>query len=332
MRANARIPKKPAAPPPVGGWRAQKSRKQRRTLSCRDAASRGGVVRPTGVRNQQEVWRILPAPIVNDEDSVPERFDPVKSAAAMSAGNRQIHGNEGKAMYIKSRVVSLVYKMAAMAVCLAGVLLIFGFPNTLSLSTIKYYTVQSNFLCLAFLTVSAIQTIIQMKRSGLYGAVTYMPHCKGAVIIAITLTLLVYQFMLADTPFSMTEGGAGNFFVHFLTPVLMIFDWLLFDEKGHYHVLDPFRWTVIPLCYLAYAMIAAPLGVTYIGGSRYPYFFVDIDAIGVGGVTRYVLMITVAFLVLGYLIFGLDKWMGHHTKTADATKARRDIRGMGRSL
>ncbi|MDR1157537.1 MAG: Pr6Pr family membrane protein [Oscillospiraceae bacterium] len=235
-------------------------------------------------------------------------------------------------MYIKSRVVSLAYKITAMAVCLAGVLLIFGFPNALNLSTIKYYTVQSNLLCLVFLTVSVIQAIVQMKRGGLYGAVTYMPRCKGAVVIAITLTLLVYQFMLTDTPFSMTEGGAGNFFVHFLTPVLMILDWLLFDEKGHYRVSDPLWWTVIPLCYLAYALVAAPIGVTYIGGSRYPYFFLDIDVIGVTGVVRYVLMITVVFLVLGYLIFGLDKWMGRQAKTADEQKTTQEIQRMERTL
>ncbi|MDR0670994.1 MAG: Pr6Pr family membrane protein [Oscillospiraceae bacterium] len=223
-------------------------------------------------------------------------------------------------MYIKSRVASLVYKIAATAVTLGGLLLIFGVPNTFNLSLIKYYTVLSNLLCLALLSASAAHVAVQMKRSGSHGAATYRPCCKGAVTIAITLTLLVYQFMLADTPFSMTEGGAGNIFVHLLTPVLVILDWLLFDEKGHYRASDPLRWAIIPLCYLLYALIAAPLGVTYLGGSRYPYFFVDIDLIGVGGVARYVLAVTVVFMVLGYIMVGLDRWMGRHTKTEGASE------------
>jgi hypothetical protein len=153
-----------------------------------------------------------------------------------------------------------------------------------------------------------------MKKDGPRGASAYMPRFKGAVTIAITVTLLVYQFMLADTPFSMTEGNLGNFLVHMLTPVLVILDWLLFDEKGRYDVFDPLRWTIIPLCYFVYALIAAPLGVTYFGGRRYPYFFVDVDAIGAGGVALYVVAIAAFFVILGYIVLGLDKLMGRSSR------------------
>jgi hypothetical protein len=219
-------------------------------------------------------------------------------------------------MYIKSRAASFVYKIVAAVICLVGILLTLGFPNAWNLGLMKFYTVLSNVLCFVFLVAAAIHVAVQREKSGSRGAATYMPRFKGAVTIAITVTLLVYQFMLADTPFSM-NGGAGNFLVHLLTPVLVILDWLLFDEKGHYDVFDPLRWTVIPLCYLAYALIAAPLGVTYIQGSRYPYFFLDVDLLGAGGVALYVLGIAVAFLLLGYLMVGLDRWMGRRAKTAD---------------
>ncbi len=213
-------------------------------------------------------------------------------------------------MYIKNRIISLIYKIVTTVVGLSGVLITFGFPNKLNLSTLKFYTMQSNVLCVVFIAVSAVYVVVQMKKSGLYGTATYMPHFKGAVIIAITVTLLVYQFMLADTPFSMADGDIGNFLIHLLTPILVILDWVLFDEKGHYNVFDPLCWAIIPLCYLCYTLIAAPLGVTYQDGRRYPYFFLDVDVLGIGGVMLYVLTITVIVLILSYIIFGLDKWCG----------------------
>ena len=39
----------------------------------------------------------------------------------------------------------------------------------------------------------------------------------------------------------------------------------------------------------------------------YPYFFVNLDTQGVGGVLMWIGILSVAFVVIGYLFFGLDK-------------------------
>ena len=39
----------------------------------------------------------------------------------------------------------------------------------------------------------------------------------------------------------------------------------------------------------------------------YPYFFVNLDTLGVSGVLMWVAILSVAFVVVGYLFFGLDK-------------------------
>jgi uncharacterized membrane protein len=217
-------------------------------------------------------------------------------------------------MYVKNRVISLIYKMVTAVMALAGILLISGFPGRFSLSLLKYYTIQSTLLCQAIAILSAVHTAAQIKTSGRRGAATLLPHVKGAVTLGITVTLLIYQFMLADTPFSMTNINAGNFLVHLLTPVFVIFDWVLFDEKGHYDRWDPLRWSLVPIYYLIFALVAAPVGVTYFGGSRYPYFFLDVDVLGVGGVAFYVIMIAVAFFALGYMVVALDHWLGRFKK------------------
>ena len=39
----------------------------------------------------------------------------------------------------------------------------------------------------------------------------------------------------------------------------------------------------------------------------YPYFFVNLDTQGVGGVLMWIGILSVAFVAVGYLFFGLDK-------------------------
>ena len=39
----------------------------------------------------------------------------------------------------------------------------------------------------------------------------------------------------------------------------------------------------------------------------YPYFFVNLDTQGVGGVLMWTGILSVAFVVVGFLFFGLDK-------------------------
>ncbi|MDR2610132.1 MAG: Pr6Pr family membrane protein [Clostridiales Family XIII bacterium] len=217
-------------------------------------------------------------------------------------------------MCINNKIASLLFKIVIVGVCVTGILMICGFPKNLDFSLMKYYTLQSNVLVLVFFIAAAFHTAGQIRKSGTRGAVTFAPRLKGAVMIAITVTLLVYQFMLAGSPFSMSSAITGDAFVHLFTPLLVILDWLLFDMKGRFTVTSPFWWTIVPLCYIAYAFIAAPLGVTYYGGGRYPYFFFDVDTLGIGTVLLYLVGMTVAFFILSYIFVGLDRLLGRRAK------------------
>jgi hypothetical protein len=65
--------------------------------------------------------------------------------------------------------------------------------------------------------------------------------------------------------------------------------------------------------YLVIVMVGAgPLGIFLGGGttadvSRYPYTFLDPGISGVGGVAAFCGAMLVAFIVLGYVLFGLDR-------------------------
>ena len=94
---------------------------------------------------------------------------------------------------------------------------------------------------------------------------------------------------------------------------MTLLDWFLFDEKGRMPVWGPFAWLSLVLVYLVVVMVCAgPLGM-YMGGgttgdiTRYPYTFLDPGIMGVGGVALFCGGMFVGFVVLGYLIYGLDR-------------------------
>ena len=73
----------------------------------------------------------------------------------------------------------------------------------------------------------------------------------------------------------------------------------------------PFIWLCYPLLYLAYIMLFYnPIGGSFIIEGqlhKVPYFFLDIELMGSGGVTVWCIAIGVGFLILSYLFLLLDK-------------------------
>lgn len=91
-------------------------------------------------------------------------------------------------------------------------------------------------------------------------------------------------------------------FGHSLAPILGVVFWLRHVEKGQINGRHPFLWLVYPLAYLFYWLIRGPL----VGS--YPYFFMDVNALGYGGVAKWSGVLMAAYLLLGGLMLGVDRW------------------------
>ncbi len=72
-------------------------------------------------------------------------------------------------------------------------------------------------------------------------------------------------------------------------------------QKGQLTGRHPFLWLSYPLAYLGYWLIRGPL-VGY-----YPYFFIDVDALGYSGVALWSGALIVFFLLLGSLMLFVDR-------------------------
>lgn len=89
---------------------------------------------------------------------------------------------------------------------------------------------------------------------------------------------------------------------HTLSPILGVLFWYRCVEKGQVNGRHPFIWLIYPLAYLFYWLIRGPL-VGY-----YPYFFIDVNLLGYGGVAIWSGALLVTFLVLGTLMWRIDRW------------------------
>ena len=219
-----------------------------------------------------------------------------------------------KPMYMENQAVALVYRCLFLAVCSVGLALNFFIrQGRFDSESLVYYTNLSNLLCFIYFVPLVARMAISL-RDGTGGVVTLFPRLKGALTLMIAVTILVYHFLLAGGKAPEYDGAhlqrwLANTLLHYAAPAMVILDWVLFDPKHTFRVFDPLLWLIIPLLYAVFAFIRAEIGGEIRGrDSRFPYFFLDVDAIGWSGVLLYAGAFAVAFTALGYIMLLLDRY------------------------
>lgn len=177
-------------------------------------------------------------------------------------------------------------------------------------SRFVYYTFLSNLLCLIFFAAAVIYTAKRLITGGASGDATPWPRLKCGLTVIISITLLVYWLVLAPrlTSSQYTPYTPDNLLLHYVTPLMVIADWFLFDRKDGYKRMDPVLWLAGPLAYLAFILVRAPLyGQIGNSGSRYPYFFLNLDVISPTRFILYVIALAIFFIGMGYLFWFIAK-------------------------
>lgn len=215
---------------------------------------------------------------------------------------------------VNFRPAALVYRVVALAVILTGIIrhadLLSGQP---AWTTVLFYTMVSNLLCLAWVVLLIVRTVRDLRRSGRFGTSTPSARGSGAVMFAITVTMLIYLIVLVPARFA--DGDAEIFsltdnLIHIITPVLVIVDWLVFVPKGSFRWIDPPLWTLLPYVYLTWAFAYGALGGEFTPGHAYPYPFMDVDVLGLAGVAQWIIALTVALVAVGYVFVVIDRILG----------------------
>ena len=215
---------------------------------------------------------------------------------------------------IKDRTVQLIYQTIYCTLGFVGSIACLGIFDDIKMfrwDFYTYFTNLSNFLCLGVMVVALIQTAKKKEDSFVSAA----PLLKFIGMLGILLTFLVFNIMLAgqEGRDPQLNWRIGSLTFHVVLPIMYIADWFLFYERKKTTWRYPIASITFPLGYAIFLLIHAailgfdtsiltPTGATLI----YPYFFVNLEK-GVPYVLMWIAILSVAFVAMGYLFYGLDR-------------------------
>lgn len=167
---------------------------------------------------------------------------------------------------------------------------------------LTYYTNISNLLILLFFAYLLYLSIRGIPLSQKHY------RLKACFTICITLTFLVYHFLLAEDSTPAEFYTIKNITLHYIAPILVIIDFIVFDQRKMYTILDPVYWTFIPILYLIFSLVKGIVFRIPIPDEEhtpFPYFFLNITKYGIKTVATYCIVILVFYLFTGYLMYAL---------------------------
>ena len=217
---------------------------------------------------------------------------------------------------IKNRTAQLIFQTIYCTLGFVGIVASLGIFDNIQQIRWDFYvhfTNISNFFCIGIMLTALIQTVKKSEDS----YVSTAPILKFIGVLGILLTFLVFNIKLAGAEGRDPQANwrVGSLCFHVVLPIMFIADWFLFYERKKTKWYYPIASTVFPLAYMAFLLIQAiilkfdssiliPTTTTPL---IYPYFFVNLETQGVSGVLMWVGILSAAFIVVGFLFFGLDR-------------------------
>lgn len=208
-------------------------------------------------------------------------------------------------MFRKNLLTQMIYRIILCCVSGLAVLLTFGIfyvgegPEPLTWEFLKFYTNISNYFVFAVSVIVLADNVKRVYAGEREGYNTKVRTLKFMTTVMILVTFLVYVTLLGKPFTADFWRRLGNISYHVFAPLLFIIDYFLFEEKKSVSVFAPLLSLIIPLVYVCYVFI---LGAA-VPNFEYPYFFLDVNSLGYGGVMVWVVILVVIFTVLGYLLW-----------------------------
>ena len=213
---------------------------------------------------------------------------------------------------IKSRTTQIIYQSIYIGVAIIAVFASLGlFDMAYRWDFYVHFTNLSNYLCVCLMFLELRDT----AKKSLDSFVTTFPMLKFVALLGILLTFIIYNFVLAPRRDIKDSFGVSSITLHIILPLMFTFDYILFYEHGRIKWNYPIVSSLFPLLYATFIYIHAAIykfdSSIYYPGRKdpfiYPYFFLNLDTLGVEGVMKYILIILFVFVAFGYVIFLIDR-------------------------
>ena len=223
---------------------------------------------------------------------------------------------------IQDRRFAFVFRLSAFLFAAVGLVCHIGvFRGAFFPGAFMYYTIQSNLLAVIFFGILTVKSAKSL-RDGRWGNIGCCPRLSLVVAVNLLVTLFVFWALL------MPQGldpryllSFDNIAVHTITPLLCLLDYMLFSQPRSLKYRNIYLVCIFPGAYLLFTIIARYAGYVYrytgylgidnMGSApvRFPYFFLDFDALG-PLVFAYMGLILVFFLLLGHILYGYNQRIG----------------------
>ena len=192
------------------------------------------------------------------------------------------------------------------ALCLQYGLMLQGDPQTgagaLTLNFFSYFTILSNILVAVALTAPVVAPNSRLGRWSASEGV------RAAVAMYIAVVGVIYHFLLAATWHPQGWSLLANSLLHYVMPIAFVVDWLAFTPKGRLRWIDPVKWLAPVLLYGGWTLLHGGLS------GWWPYWFVDVDRLGLGRVLAHFAGLLIFFLIVGLIIVAIDRTFGRRDR------------------
>lgn len=125
----------------------------------------------------------------------------------------------------------------------------------------SFFTIESNMLAVALLLTLGIATFLHKDSKRI-------PYLRGAVTLFMTMTGIIYIMLLSGNEESLqTTIPVINIILHYLTPAVILLDWLIFPPKQRMEFRIGLIWLLYPAGYLLYSVVRG----SFTGWYPYPF-------------------------------------------------------------
>ncbi|WP_238366822.1 Pr6Pr family membrane protein [Mesobacterium pallidum] len=121
----------------------------------------------------------------------------------------------------------------------------------------------------------------------------------AGLVLWVLIVGLVYHLLLYKPHTGLAFWADHG--LHTAVPLVTTAWWIAFSRTTPLPVLAPVVWLWWPFCYFLYATLRGALD------GKYAYFFIDLDKLSLMDLARNFLGLLVAFLVAGYILWGLSR-------------------------
>lgn len=162
----------------------------------------------------------------------------------------------------------------------------------------------SFFTILTNLLVACAATLPLLAPRSTVGHFFLRPSTQSAIAVYIAIVGVTYSLLLRHLWNPQGAQKVADVLLHDFVPALYIAFWVFMVPKFTLRWSDAVRWLAFPVVYMAYTLVRGFIS------HWYPYYFIDVDTIGLSRSLIHAGALLLAFFGMGLLFVAIGRWAG----------------------